>query len=64
MFGQSYAQTCALWQKSFQHAWDQIKPLGFDTRFKRMWEYYLSYCEAGFKAGTIDVGLFKIKKHA
>lgn len=64
MFGQSYAETCALWQKNFQHAWDQIKPMGFDTRFKRMWEYYLSYCEAGFKAGTIDVGLFKLKKIA
>ena len=60
LFGPSYAKTCEIWQKNFQHAWDDIKPLGFDTRFKRMWEYYLSYCEAGFKAGTIDVGLFKI----
>ncbi|SCA56554.1 Cyclopropane-fatty-acyl-phospholipid synthase [Candidatus Terasakiella magnetica] len=60
LFGASYAKTCEIWQKNFQHAWDDIKPLGFDTRFKRMWEYYLSYCEAGFKAGTIDVGLFKI----
>lgn len=60
LFGQSYAKTCEIWQKNFQHAWDDIKPLGFDMRFKRMWEYYLSYCEAGFKAGTIDVGFFKI----
>jgi cyclopropane-fatty-acyl-phospholipid synthase len=60
LFGASYAKTCALWQKNFQHAWSDIKPMGFDDRFKRMWEYYLSYCEAGFKAGTIDVGLFKI----
>jgi cyclopropane-fatty-acyl-phospholipid synthase len=60
LFGASYAKTCEIWQKNFQHAWDDIKPLGFDARFKRMWEYYLSYCEAGFKAGSIDVGLFKI----
>lgn len=60
MFGKSYARTCRHWQKNFQHAWDEIAPMGFDARFKRMWEYYLSYCEAGFNAGTIDVGLFKI----
>ncbi|MEP4190359.1 MAG: cyclopropane-fatty-acyl-phospholipid synthase family protein [Sneathiella sp.] len=60
LFGESYARTCEIWQKNFQHAWDQIKRTGFDNRFKRMWEYYLSYCESGFKAGTIDVGLFKL----
>lgn len=60
LFGPSYAKTCKLWQRDFQHAWNDIKSLGFDARFKRMWEYYLSYCEAGFNAGTIDVGLFKI----
>ncbi len=60
LFGESYARTCEVWQKNFQHAWDQIKRTGFDNRFKRMWEYYLSYCESGFKAGTIDVGLFKL----
>ncbi|WP_417782606.1 class I SAM-dependent methyltransferase [Terasakiella pusilla] len=64
LFGQSYAKTCELWQKNFQHNWNEIKPMGFDDRFKKMWEYYLSYCEAGFKAGTIDVGLFKITKQS
>ncbi|MDV7341270.1 cyclopropane-fatty-acyl-phospholipid synthase family protein [Terasakiella sp. A23] len=64
LFGQSYAKTCEIWQKNFQHAWDDIQPMGFDARFKRMWEYYLSYCISGFKAGTIDVGLFKINKPA
>jgi len=63
-FGDSYARTCALWQKHFQHAWPDIAPLGYDAPFKRMWEYYLSYCEAGFKAGTINVGFFKITKPA
>ena len=45
-------------------AWPEITELGFDMPFKRMWEYYLSYCEAGFKAGNIDVGLFKIRRSA
>jgi cyclopropane-fatty-acyl-phospholipid synthase len=35
--------------------WDTITPLGFDDRFQRLWRYYLHYCEAGFKAGNIDV---------
>jgi cyclopropane-fatty-acyl-phospholipid synthase len=63
-FGQSYAKTCQIWQESFQHAWDDIHTMGFDLRFKRMWNYYLSYCISGFKAGMIDVGLFKIHKPA
>lgn len=63
-FGASYAHTCALWNKQFQHAWPEVEALGYSTNFKRMWEYYLSYCEAGFKAGCVDVGLFKITKTA
>jgi cyclopropane-fatty-acyl-phospholipid synthase len=58
-FGLSYARTLAEWRRRFLAAWPQIEPLGFDTRFKRMWEYYLSYCEAGFRAGAIDVSLLK-----
>lgn len=54
-FGLHYARTLALWNQSFQRAWGDIAPLGFDTRFKRMWEFYLAYCEAGFRARTIDV---------
>ena len=61
-FGASYARTCALWNKQFQHAWPELEALGYSKNFKRMWEYYLSYCEAGFKEGCVDVGLFKIKK--
>jgi len=59
-FGQSYARTLAHWQQRFQAAWPKIERLGFDMRFKRMWEYYLSYCEAGFRAGAIDVGLYRV----
>jgi len=63
-FGPSYGRTCAEWQTRFQHAWDDIEPTGYDQKFKRMWEYYLSYCEAGFNAGSVNVGLFKIVKSA
>ena len=59
-FGKDYAKTCRLWRNRFQRAWPEVAALGFDERFKRMWEYYLSYCEAGFNNGAIDVGLFKI----
>lgn len=54
-FGLDYAETLAQWRHRFLHAWPEIKELGFDERFKRMWEYYLAYCEAGFRAGNIDV---------
>lgn len=54
-FGGDYAETLAQWNRRFQAAWAEIAPLGFDRRFKRMWEFYLAYCEAGFRAKTIDV---------
>ncbi|NNG05261.1 MAG: class I SAM-dependent methyltransferase [Inquilinus sp.] len=54
-FGGDYAQTLRLWNERFQAAWPEIQPLGFDERFKRMWEQYLHYCAAGFGVGTIDV---------
>jgi len=59
-FGSSYAKTCNIWNNQFQNSWEDINKLGFDIRFKRMWEYYLSYCEAGFKSESINVGIFKI----
>ncbi|MEM9204778.1 MAG: cyclopropane-fatty-acyl-phospholipid synthase family protein [Pseudomonadota bacterium] len=55
IFGLDYARTLAEWRDRFFAAWPEIKPLGFDDRFKRLWEFYLAYCEAGFKAGNIDV---------
>ena len=60
-FGMSYARTLAFWRQRFLEAWPQVKRLGFDDRFKRMWDYYLCYCEAGFRNGAIDVGFFKFK---
>jgi cyclopropane-fatty-acyl-phospholipid synthase len=60
MFGESYATTLKIWRERFEQAWPQIAELGFPPRFKRLWEYYLSYCEAGFRAGAIDVGLWRL----
>jgi cyclopropane-fatty-acyl-phospholipid synthase len=54
-YGQHYAATLAEWNRRFQAAWPELGPMGFDRRFKRMWEFYLAYCEAGFRAGSIDV---------
>ena len=55
IFGQDYAKTLATWRNNFREAWPNLKPLGFDDRFRRLWEYYLAYCEAGFLSGNIDV---------
>ncbi len=62
MFGLSYAQTLKVWRDRFLGAWSSIQPLGFDERFRRMWEMYLAYCEGGFRAKSIDVGQFKLVK--
>ena len=55
IFGEDYAKTLSTWRSNFREAWPNLKPLGFDDRFRRLWEYYLSYCEAGFLSGNIDV---------
>ncbi|MGE0283555.1 MAG: class I SAM-dependent methyltransferase [Rhizobiaceae bacterium] len=55
IFPQDYARTLAEWRQRFWASWDKIVPLGFDERFKRLWEFYLYYCEAGFRAEYIDV---------
>ena len=59
-FGASYARTLVQWRDAFRHAWPAIASLGFSERFKRMWDYYLAYCEAGFRAGSIDVVQFRL----
>jgi cyclopropane-fatty-acyl-phospholipid synthase len=55
VFGHDYARTLATWRERFRAAWPTLTPFGFDERFRRLWEYYLSYCEAGFLSGNIDV---------
>lgn len=55
-FGQHYAKTLGLWRERFHDAFANGRlPAGFDERFKRIWDYYLAYCEGGFRAGGIDV---------
>ena len=61
-FGDSYARTLADWRQRFEHNWPAIEKLGFDERFRRMWRYYLIYCEVGFQNGMIDVGLYRFRK--
>lgn len=60
-FGPSYGETLRRWDTAFQNAWPEIKALGFDDRFYRMWRYYLCYCEVGFDTGRIDVAHFTLK---
>jgi cyclopropane-fatty-acyl-phospholipid synthase len=59
-FGDSYALTLREWRRRFLDAWPEIEKLGFGPSFKRLWEYYLCYCEAGFRAGAIDVGIYSL----
>jgi len=59
-FGDSYVRTLREWRDRFMGAWPKIEPLGFNERFRRMWEFYLAYCEVGFRVGTINVGFYKL----
>jgi cyclopropane-fatty-acyl-phospholipid synthase len=59
-FGNDYARTLRAWHENFEAAWPNIQRIGFDERFRRLWNYYLSYCEAGFQSGNTDVGQITI----
>jgi len=61
-YKKSYAKTLQIWNNKFQIAWPDIASQGFSLRFKKMWEYYFSYCEVGFLTGSTDVSQFVIKK--
>ncbi len=60
-YADHYSNTLAIWRNEFNKKWDLIKNQGFDLTFKRMWEFYLSYCEAGFKSKNIDLIQFSIQ---
>ncbi|HEY1453600.1 MAG TPA: cyclopropane-fatty-acyl-phospholipid synthase family protein [Roseiarcus sp.] len=60
-FGLSYARTLAEWRRRFHSRWPDIAALGFDDRFRRLWDYYLSYSAAGFLEGVSDVGLYCVE---
>ena len=61
-FGKSYAQTLSIWNSQFQDSWNDVSSYGFDDKFKRMWEFYLSYCETGFLSNSTDVSHFLVSK--
>lgn len=54
-FGRDYGRTLCEWRARFESAWGAIRPIGFDERFRRLWDLYFHYCEAGFRSGNIDV---------
>jgi cyclopropane-fatty-acyl-phospholipid synthase len=54
-FGESYASTLRLWREQFNASADLVDELGFDRTFRRMWNYYLAYSEAGFRSGYLNV---------
>ena len=60
MYGEHYSNTLQKWRKSFLSSWDQISRQGFNLSFKNMWDFYLSYCEAGFKSKNIDLIQFSL----
>lgn len=54
-FGDSYSRTLRRWHQTFNEAWDEIAEMGFDERFRRMWNFYLTSCAASFRSGNCDV---------
>ncbi|MBA85811.1 class I SAM-dependent methyltransferase [Thalassobius sp. S69A] len=63
-FGQSYSQTLRRWYDRFNDRWDQVQPLGFDDRFRRMWNFYLTSCAGSFEWGNCDVTQITIQRPA
>lgn len=61
-FGASYARTLWDWRQRFMDAWPRIEALGFDRRFRRMWDYYLTYCAVGFETQVVDVGIYRFRR--
>jgi cyclopropane-fatty-acyl-phospholipid synthase len=60
-YSKDYSNTLIIWREEFNKKWELIKNQGFDTTFKKMWEFYLSYCEAGFKSQNIDLIQFSLQ---
>jgi len=54
-FGLDYAETLRLWRERFDAARTAVAAQGFDETFRRLWRFYLAYCEAGFRSGSTDV---------
>jgi len=60
-YGSHYSSTLSMWRDEFLDKWGDISKQGFDNTFKRMWNFYLSYCEAGFKSKNIDLIQFSLQ---
>lgn len=60
-YSNDYAKTLNIWNKEFNRNWTKIEKLGFDERFKLLWNYYLSYCEGGFLSKNIDLKQISLK---
>ncbi|WP_341212331.1 cyclopropane-fatty-acyl-phospholipid synthase family protein [uncultured Limimaricola sp.] len=63
-FGESYSRTLRLWHDRFNDRWDEIAALGFDARFRRMWNFYLCACASTFRSGNCDVTQFTVTRPA
>jgi cyclopropane-fatty-acyl-phospholipid synthase len=61
-FGQDYARTLAVWRSNFMTQEQAVRGLGFDTRFIRLWEFYLAYCEAAFAEGSTNVVQYTLER--
>ena len=60
-YGLHYSNTLKIWRNEFLEKWEDISKQGFDLTFKRMWNFYLSYCDAGFKSKNIDLIQFSLQ---
>jgi cyclopropane-fatty-acyl-phospholipid synthase len=63
-FGESYSQTLRRWHETFNSRWDEVARLGFDQRFRRMWNFYLTSCAATFHSGNCDVTQITVRRPA
>jgi cyclopropane-fatty-acyl-phospholipid synthase len=61
-FGADYAETLKRWREVFLREEAAVRSVGFDTRFMRIWEFYLAYCEAAFATGNTDVVQFTLRR--
>ena len=64
LFGADYAETLRRWRHTFIERWGRVQELGFDEVFRRRWEFYLAFCEAGFAGGAIDVAWLRLDRLA
>lgn len=63
-FGESYSQTLRRWHETFNDRWDEVSAQGFDDRFRRMWNFYLTSCASSFQSGNTDVTQITVTRPA